>query len=91
MPSKQYLAKLEDRRRREQEHRRRKLYTALRTFSIPPGPLTYTVQFMNGLHTISELEYLWLKVRGHITESYNGTPIVTETHYIHLKEHHHGP
>lgn len=98
MPSKNYLARIEDQRRRDKERQRRKLFTALRTGTIAPGPLTHTVMFAGQAVTISELEYLWLKVRGHIVENYNGTPSVTDAQHLRLhdtttfnqKDYHHG-
>ena len=86
MPSKQYLAKIEARRRTDAENRRRKLYTALRKGDIDPSPMTHTVHFKSQPITVNELEYLWLKVRGHIMENYAGDTLVTDHHHLHLKE-----
>lgn len=66
------------------QHQRRELWRALRRGKFDNSPITHTVTFHGDPVTVTEVEYLWLKLRGHIIENYAGHAVVTDTHHIAL-------
>lgn len=76
-----------ERARQEARIRRRnqKLHRALRDGKFDDSTNTYEVRFEGEVHRVSEKEYLWLLIRGHLQTWPSCTQLpasITESRYI---------